>query len=182
MVNCQSIVNKTHTIQVETASHNIDLCALTETWIKQEDNTTILACCPLNYKAIPMPRPIKTSSGIAIIYKDRLKVSQNNAYEYTTMECTDFIVSTSSNDKNTYLAVIYWPLDTSTIAFLMDLANYMERNINITGNLILFGDFNIHVNNTQSPDTPSILMTFLTVLDSCTKSHFPHTVHWTPQI
>ena len=48
MVNCWSIVNKTQTIQVDTARHNIDLCALTETWIKQEDNTTILACCPPN--------------------------------------------------------------------------------------------------------------------------------------
>ena len=35
----------------------------------------------------------------------------------------------------------------------MDLTNYVERNINVTGDLILLGDFNIHVNNTQSPDT-----------------------------
>ena len=41
---------------------------------------TILACCPPNYKAFSMPRPNKTGSGIAIIYKDRLKVNQNNTY------------------------------------------------------------------------------------------------------
>ena len=35
----------------------------------------------------------------------------------------------------------------------MDLANYMERNSYVTGDLILIGDFNIHVNNTKSPDT-----------------------------
>ena len=51
MVNCRSILNKTQTIQVEIGTHNIDLCALTETWIKQEDNITILACCTPNYKA-----------------------------------------------------------------------------------------------------------------------------------
>ena len=71
MVNCWSIVNKTQTIQMEIATHNIDLCALTETWIKQEHNTTILACCPPNYKAFSMPRPNKTSTGIAIIYKSK---------------------------------------------------------------------------------------------------------------
>ena len=32
----------------------------------------------------------------------------------------------------------------------------MERNINITGDLRLLGDLNIHVNNTQSPDTINI--------------------------
>ena len=55
--------------------------------------------------------------------------------------------------KKPHLAVIYQPPDTSTIAFLTDLANYMESTINVTGDLILHGDFNIHVNNTQSPDT-----------------------------
>ena len=103
-----------------------------------------------------MPKLNKTGSEIAIIYKDRHKVSQNNTYQYTIMQCTDFIVSTPSNNKNTHLAVINWPPDTSTIAFLTDLANNMERNIKTTGDLILLGDFNIHVSNTQSPDTFNI--------------------------
>ena len=42
MVNGRPIVKKTQTIQVEIATHNIDLCALTRTWIKQEDNTKYL--------------------------------------------------------------------------------------------------------------------------------------------
>ena len=89
------------------------------------------------------------------------------------MECTDFIVSTSSKDKNTHLAVIYQPLDASTIAFLTDLANYTERNINMAGDLLLLGDFNIHVNNTQSLDTIN-LMTFSTVW-SHQQNHISHT-------
>ena len=85
MANCRSIVNKAQTIQVEILTHNIDLCALTEAWIKQEGNTAILACYPLNYKAFSMPGPNKTGGGIAIIYKERLTVSQNNTYQYTMM-------------------------------------------------------------------------------------------------
>ena len=38
----------------------------------------------------------------------------------------------------------------------------MERNINSSGKLLLTGDFNIYVNNLESPDTN----TFLDVLDS----------------
>ena len=52
MANCRTIVNKTQTIQVDIATHNIDLCAPTETLIKQEDNTTILACCPPNLQSL----------------------------------------------------------------------------------------------------------------------------------
>ena len=61
MVNCRSVVDKTQTIEVEIATHNIILCALTETWLKQ--------------------------------------------------------------------------------------GNYMERNVNVTGDLILLSAFNIHGNN-----------------------------------
>ena len=57
-----------------------------------------------------MPRPKKTCGGIAIIDKDRLKVSQNNIYQYTVMECLEFIVSKSSKDKKTHVAVICDPL------------------------------------------------------------------------
>ena len=40
--------------------------------------------------------------------------------------------------------------------------DYTERNINSPGKLLLIGDFNIHLNNLESPDTN----TFLDVLDS----------------
>ena len=50
----------------------------------------------------------------------------------------------------------------------------MERNINSTGKLLLTGDFNIHVNDLESPDAT----TLLDVWDSfgLQKSHkFPNT-------
>ena len=52
---------------------------------------------------------------------------------------------------------IYW-FSALSIIFL----DYMDRNINSTGKLLLTGDFNINVNDLESPDTN----TFLDVLDS----------------
>ena len=60
------------------------------------------------------------------------------------------------------LAVIYRPPDKSVLSFANDFLDYMERNINSTGKLLPTGDFNIHVNDLESPDTN----TFLDVLDS----------------
>ena len=60
------------------------------------------------------------------------------------------------------MAVIYRPPDKSVCSFVNDFLDYMERNINSRGKLSLTGDFNIHVNDLESPDTN----TFLDVLDS----------------
>ena len=34
----------------------------------------------------------------------------------------------------------------------MDILEYMEMNVNTTGNIILTGDFNIKMNNSDDPD------------------------------
>ena len=60
------------------------------------------------------------------------------------------------------MAVIYRPPDKPIDSFVNDFLDYMERNINTTGKLLLTGDFNIHVNDPESPDAK----TFLDVLDS----------------
>ena len=70
------------------------------------------------------------------------------------------------------MAVIYRPPDKSVLSFVNDFLDYMERNINSTGKLLLAGDFNIHVNDLESPNTN----TFLDVLDSFglqNHIHFP---------
>ena len=76
------------------------------------------------------------------------------------MECSDFAVSLPGLSLN--MAVIYRPPDKSVHSFVNDFLDYMERNINSTSKLLLTGDFNIHVNDLDSPDTN----TFLDVLDS----------------
>ena len=41
VVNCRSVGNKINDIKLEIYNHNLDLCALTETWIKEDENNTI---------------------------------------------------------------------------------------------------------------------------------------------
>ena len=76
------------------------------------------------------------------------------------MECSDFAVSLPRLSLN--IAVIYRPPDKPVCSFVNDFLDYMERNINSTGKLLLTGDFNIHVHDPESPDAN----TFLDALDS----------------
>ena len=56
IVNCHSIVNKTSDFKVELMEHNLDVCALTETWIREGDDTTTIQLCPDGYSSVSIPR------------------------------------------------------------------------------------------------------------------------------
>ena len=66
------------------------------------------------------------------------------------MERTDFSIKLPGLSIN--LAVIYRPPERSVLQFAMDMLEYMEMNVNTTGNIILTGDFNIKMNNPDDPD------------------------------
>ena len=60
LVNCQSIVNKTADFQCDLIDNNLTLCALTETWIRQEEDVTLVQLCPPGFKAISISRKDRT--------------------------------------------------------------------------------------------------------------------------
>ena len=68
-INCHSIVNKTGYFKVELIEHNLDVCALTQTWIKESDNTTAIQLCPDGYSPMFIHRAGRIGGGIAIVHK-----------------------------------------------------------------------------------------------------------------
>ena len=55
LLNCQSVVNKTQLIQTEVSVNKLDICTLTETWIKKDDKLNMHHMCPSGYKCIALP-------------------------------------------------------------------------------------------------------------------------------
>ena len=145
VVNCRSVGNKINDIKHEIYNHILDLCALTETWIKEDENTIIPNhLCPSRYNTISIPHINRTGGGIALVYRSNLDVKINTSHSFEAIECVDFNLNLDRH--NSLLAVIYRPPDTSVLQFANELAAYMERNINTTGEQIIVGDFNVHVN------------------------------------
>ena len=160
LINCRSAVNKSTELQVELVQNRIDICSLTETWFRDGDTAAETQICPPGYKVISVPRSDRQGGGIAIVHRDSITIQRTNTYNYPTMECSDFAVSLPGLTLN--MAVIYRPPDKPIRSFVSDFLDYIERNINLTGKLLLTGDFNVHVNKPESPD----VNTFLDVLDS----------------
>ena len=114
-INCHSIVNKTADFKVELIEHNLDVCALRETWIKEGDDTMVIQLCPDGYSFISMPRAGRTGGDIVIVHKSDITLKSKTIYNYQTMECTDFLLNFENVLIN--LCVIYRPPNTSIVAF-----------------------------------------------------------------
>ena len=77
------------------------------------------------------------------------------------MECSTFAVK--SDQMNLILLVIYKQPTSSTITFCEGLATILEEGITLMkSNIMIIGDFNIHMENTANPNT----ITFSDFLDS----------------
>ena len=66
LINCRSVINKTQEIQLELIRNNLDLCILTETWIKESDTVDPTRLCPNGYKSFSISRQDKVGGGVAI--------------------------------------------------------------------------------------------------------------------
>ena len=79
LINSQSIKNKDELIAEYLISNNIDACVLMETWLTNSDNDKIwLECSEIRqngYKISNINRKDRKGGGLAIIYKNHLKVN-----------------------------------------------------------------------------------------------------------
>ena len=126
-INCCSIVNKTADFKVKLIEHNLDVCTLTETWIKEGDNTMAIQLCPDGYSSMSIPRAGRTGGDIVILHKLDITLKSKTIYNYQTMECADILLDLDNVLVN--LCVIYRPPNTSIVAFCEDLTDHQERNV-----------------------------------------------------
>ena len=134
-INCHSIVNKTADFKIDLHTQNVDIFALTETWLKEDDAITPMEMCPAGYASLSVPRTDRLGGGLALVFCKDLDIKQGTVYKFSSMECTDFSVKLPGLSIN--LAVIYRPPERSVLQFAMDMIEYMEMNVNTTGNIIL---------------------------------------------
>ena len=88
------------------------------------------------------------------------------------MECVIFKVAPLVSEVDKHLIVIYRPAVTNVINFLEDLTTTMEEMVTQPGDIILLGDFNIQINEGQTPDTMNLL-DFMEGFDMINKVAFP---------
>ena len=162
-INTRSISNKINQFQCYLLEKGIDVCAVTETWLKEDDEDGLHEIPPLGYKIISTPWCDGRQGGrTALIYRENYTINDHKIdinSEYMELSAFDLHIQ----DHVINLLVIYRYPNTSVISFCNDLADTLENNIHtLKGHCILTGDFNIHTEDALDNDT----RTFSDILES----------------
>lgn len=150
---CNSgIKNKPVLINDYITDHQLDIIALTETWIKPTTcGSTLAAITPPGYSLDHVPRPGGgRGGGVALIYRDSFKVKRICTPTFTSFE---HMSQSLSYRSKTYLIIVVYRSPTikshgpTFNTFLKEFAQLLENIVIDNQHLIIMGDFNIHVDD-----------------------------------
>ena len=142
LINPWSICNKADIINDFIIEHDIDLLAVTETWLTgtMNDEPIISALLPSGYAIMHAPRGSR-GGGVAVVYRQSLEISRVEI-SHQSFEVLECIVR---GPKTLRVCIIYQPRRTT--AFLEEFSTYLSSIVTSPGHLVVLGDFNIRVDD-----------------------------------
>ena len=152
-INARSICNKIPSLHHSICENNIDICAVSKTWIKQDDDHTQRELAPPWYKVLSYPQSDgHVGGGLAFILKDYLNVTdptQNTTF--STMET--HLITLKLQSINLSIRLVYRLPQVSVLTFCNEFLDMIERDFNVTKDKsIVIGDFNIHMDTPTESD------------------------------
>lgn len=76
VVNTQSVRNKLAEFHELLLTNQLDICCVTETWLKESDEVITANLHPDGYKSLQIPRRIQEGGGVAVVYREDIKVKK----------------------------------------------------------------------------------------------------------
>lgn len=158
LLNIRSLTGKGHLVQDILTERKLDFLCLNETWQLSGDFTQLNVATPPGFVYICKPRGSGRGGGLAIIHHERWKVIPVSVPPLSSLEC---IACKISGPIPTIIATVYRPPKPNS-DFLNEVSALLTHLSTLSPNVILLGDFNIHMDNTALPLT----IDFSSLLDS----------------
>ena len=160
LLNAQSANNKSESICDFITSQKLDICAITETWLRDNDPSSLGAITPNGYDAYHVPRQDRSGGGVAIVYKQSLCLEKHTTAKRSTFELLHVSFTLDSEVLQTY--VIYHPRGICSSEFIDEFCEIADDVAISSGKLLILGDFNFHVDDPSNAHAAR----FLNILDS----------------
>lgn len=166
-VNPRSVKNKTADIVDHVIGNNIDVCVITETWMKERDTVASTGLSVNGYCFKHVPRQSdRQGGGTGLLYRNTLKAKLICGGEKKSFEYSEWNINISN--RNVKVTAIYRPPYSvthpiSSAMFFEEFSLYLENIVMCSEILLIAGDFNFHLDNQQDNDTKrfqNILHTF----------------------
>ena len=176
--NVQSLKNKGNLLRDYSDKENIGAFLAIETWFKSDSESQLrIQGSPLNtdgYKITLANRESGLRGGdLALIHKDTLECKLIDKGQLYTFEYAHWDVLGHKKTLS-LLAVYHPPPSLNHRQFVTEFVNFLaDKLVNFMGDLIIAGDFNIHVNDVDSADARQFLdameaLGFDQLVDFCT--------------
>ena len=152
--NPRSLCNKTAGIFELLLDRKIDICLLSETWLRKGDTSKISEIKDFGYNIFHQSRPGR-GGGVAVAYKMDLQVSRKNTPSYKSFEHIECVLKSPTSGL-VRLISIYRSCTaklSNVTDFLRDFDDYLDSLTHLPGKLIIAGDFNIHIEDPINSDT-----------------------------
>ena len=174
LLNARSINNKSLLIKDYVVERDIDIFAITETWLKDTNSDFVVRdICPSGYLFSHVPRLNRTGGGVGVMYKNSLKINHHVTISYSSFEFMELLLHHQSSAYR--IIIVYRPPSSNSLTFFDDFSALLERLVTSSGKLIISGDFNFHLSDTKDNNTNrfiDLLDCFnLTVLNPDTPTH-----------
>ena len=176
-MNVRSIRNKSSTIYDFICDGKADMCAMTETWLCENDSSVIHEITPPGYKFIHQPRINRRGGGTGLLFKETIDARQITAGENIAFEFAEYHISFKAFQLK--LINIYRPPYSelhrvSINVFLNEFNEFIQDHLLSCIPLLVTGDFNIHVDCEDNPESRS----FADLLESlCCTQHVQFCTH-----
>ena len=109
LLNARSINNKSLQIKDYVVDRDIDILAVTETWLKVDEccNYITRDITATRYTFIHSPRLNRIGGGVGMLYRTNLKVQQLNSDSYKSFEFKELLLH--SDNCITRIIIVYRP-------------------------------------------------------------------------
>ncbi|MDW0252368.1 MAG: reverse transcriptase family protein, partial [Nitrososphaeraceae archaeon] len=156
-------LDKPAALQEFVTGNNLDILTLSESWLSIDTPPSILnSLTPPGFSIIHSPRITGLGGGLALIYRSSIKMSKIllpncSSFESLCIRCT----TTAKPSLSFILLMIYRPPSSSKSDFISDFSSVLEDLATSPSELIITGDFNVHVDQPNC----SFSSSFLNLLD-----------------
>ena len=149
LVNARSIRNKVIELTDSLQSKDIDLSAVTETWLFPEDSVIIGQYNEFGFNVTHLPRTSrKGGGGVGVLTKTHLKINKANSQAYNSFELLETKLQCK---KEKFIFSTIYRTGSLNIAnrelFFKEIEQYVLSKAVSQEHIIIWGDFNFHVEN-----------------------------------